>query len=61
MFFLSPEIDCFFQKSATIQCARWAEKKTHISFFGNALPKSNVRAHLRQRQKHSGLTLFTFT
>ena len=29
MFFLSPEIDSFFQKSATILYARWAEK-THV-------------------------------
>ena len=27
------------------------------SFFGNAHPKSNARAHLKQRKKHSGLTL----
>ena len=30
-------------------------KKTHV-FSGNALPKSNARAHLKQRKKHSGLT-----
>ena len=30
----------------------WAEKHT---FFGNAWPKSNVRAYLKQGQKHSGL------
>ena len=24
--------------------------------FGNALPKSNARAHLKQRKKHSGLS-----
>ena len=29
-------------------------KKTHV-FFGIALPKSNARAHLKQRKKHSGL------
>ena len=53
MFFLSPKIICFFFKSATIQCERWAEKK-HM-FFCNARPKSNARAHLRQGKKHSGL------
>ena len=53
MFFLSPEINCFFRKWAAIQCARWAEKNT--CFFGNALPKSNAHAHLKQRKKHSGL------
>ena len=45
--FLSPEINFFFWKSATIQCARWAEK-THV-LFGNALHKSNARAHLRKK------------
>ena len=25
-------------------------------FFGNARPKPNARAHLKQRKKHSGLT-----
>ena len=29
-------------------------RKTHV-FFGNALPKSNAHAHLKQRKKHSGL------
>ena len=53
--FLSIERNVFF-KSATIQCARWSEKNTF--FFGNALPKSNARAHLKQRKKHSGL-IFT--
>ena len=33
--------------------ARWAEKN-HM-FFCNAQPKSNARAHLKQRKKHSGL------
>ena len=47
MFFYLPKLNVFFRKSATIQCARWAEK-TH---FGNALPKSNARAHLKQRKK----------
>ena len=27
-------------------------------FFGNARPKSNARAHLKQRKKHRGLNLY---
>ena len=53
MFFYPPKLTVFSLKSATIQCARWAEK-THV-FVVNALPKSNARAHLKQRKKHSGL------
>ena len=53
VFFIHRNQMGFFRKSATIQCARWAEK-THV-FFGNARPKSNARAHLKQRKKHSGL------
>ena len=34
---------------------RWAEKNT--IFFGNARPKSNARAHLKQIKRHSGLML----
>ena len=34
----------------------WAEKNT-MFFLGNARPKSNARAHLKQRKKHSGLIL----
>ena len=34
--------------------ARARQKKTHV-FFVNAWPKSNARAHLKQRKKHSGL------
>ena len=30
-------------------------KKKLMFFFGNARPKSNERAHLKQRKKHSGL------
>ena len=40
-----------FRESATIQCERWAEKT--LFFSGNTLPKSNARAHLKQRKKHS--------
>ena len=31
-------------------------RKKPTCFFGNARPKSNARAHLKQRKKHSGLT-----
>ena len=48
-FFLSPEINRFFRKLATIQCACLAEK-TYV-FSGDARPKSNARAHLKQRKK----------
>ena len=34
-------------------------KKTHV-FLGNARPKSNARAHLKQRKKHSGEWCFVF-
>ena len=47
--FLSGEIDWFFRKSA---------KKNTMFFSGNARPKSNVRTHLKQRKKHSGLTFY---
>ena len=36
-FFLSPKLT-----------GRWAEKK-HMFFSGNAHPKSNARAHLKQK------------
>ena len=29
-----------------------AGHKKHMFFFGNALPKSNARAHLKQRKKN---------
>ena len=53
--FSSPEVSCFFRKSATIYNSHAGQKKTHV-FFGNARPKSDARAHLKQRKKHSGLT-----
>ena len=34
-------------------------KKPHV-FLGNARPKSNARAHLKQRKKHSGEWCFVF-
>ena len=43
MFFYLPKLTVFFRKSAAIQYA-------HMFFFGNALPKSNARAHLKQRK-----------
>ena len=37
--------------------ARAGQKKNTCFLGGNALPKSNARAHLKQREKHSGLML----
>ena len=54
--FLSPEIDCFFPKIGNNLMPALGRKK-HMFFFGNARPKSNARAHLKQRKKHSGLRL----
>ena len=48
MFFLSPEIDCFFGNRQQSN-ARAGQKKT--CFFGNARHKFNARAHLKQRKK----------
>ena len=53
-FFYLPKLTRFFRKSATIKCARWAEKK-HMVFFGNTRPKSNARAQRNTEKKHSGL------
>ena len=48
--FLSNEIDwCFSEIGNNLMRA---EQKKHMFFFGNALPKSNVRAHLKQRKKN---------
>ena len=54
MFFLSPEIDWFFSEIGNNLMRALGRKKTHV-FFGNARPKSNARAYLKQRKKHSGL------
>ena len=54
MFFSSPEIDCFFPKIGN-NLMRTLSRKKHM-FFWNARPKSNVRAHLKQRKNiYSGL------
>ena len=49
--FLSPEIDCFFGNRQQSH-ARAGQKKNTCFFGGNARPKSNVRAHLKQRKKN---------
>ena len=54
MFFLSPEIYSFFSESGN-NLMRALGRKKHIFFFDNARPKSNARAHLKQRKKLSGL------
>ena len=51
--FLSPEINWFFLISNNPKM-RALGKKTHM-FFGNARPKSNARAHLKQRKEHIGI------
>ena len=53
MFFLSPEIN-FFSLEIGNNPMRALGRKKHM-FFYNALSKSNARAHLNQRKKHSGL------
>ena len=48
VFFYLQKLNVIFRKSATIQCARWTE--INACFFGNARPKSNARAPLKQRK-----------
>ena len=43
-----------FRKSQQFNARAGQEKNP--GFFGNARPKSNARAHLKQRRKHSGLS-----
>ena len=45
---LSSEINCFFGHRQQSNARAGQEK---ISFFGNALPESNARAHLKQINK----------
>ena len=45
MFFLSPKIDFFSEIGNNLM--RALGRKKHM-FFGNARPKSNARAHLKQ-------------
>ena len=52
--FLSTKIDVFFSKIGNNSMRALGRKKAH-GFFGKARPKSNARAHLKQRKKHSGL------
>ena len=47
----------FFFENRQQFIARAGQKK-NTCFFGNARPKSNARAHLKQRKKHSGLTAY---
>ena len=46
---------CKVQNRRVFVFGNWAEKNT--LFFGNALPKSNAHAHLKQRKKHNGLSV----
>ena len=45
-FFLSSKLTVFSEIGNNLM--RWAEKK-HMFFSGNAHPKSNARAHLKQK------------
>ena len=47
--FLYPEINCFFGNRQ--QSNARARQKKNMFFFGNARPKSNARAHVKQRKK----------
>ena len=51
--FLSPEIDSFFPEIGN-KLMRALGRKKHMFFFGNARPKSNARAHLKQRKWPKG-------
>ena len=53
MFFYLPKLTGFFSEIGK-NLMRALGRKKHV-FFGNARPKSNARAHLKQRKKHSGL------
>ena len=48
MFFLSPEIMCFSEIGNNLMRAG---RKKNTRFFGNARPKSNAHAHLKQYKK----------
>ena len=48
-FFYLPKLTVFLGNRQQSN-ARAGQKKTHV-FFGNARPKSNARAHLKQRKK----------
>ena len=55
MFFYLPKLTVFFGNRQQFN-ARAGQKKTHVFFGEIAQSKSNARAHLKQRKKHSGLT-----
>ena len=48
MFFLSTKIKFVFFENRQQVNARAGQKKNTCFFFGNARPKSNARAHLKQ-------------
>ena len=54
MFFYLPKLTVFFPEIGNNIMRALGRKKT-IFVSGNARPKSNARAHLKQRKKHSGL------
>ena len=55
MFFFLPEFNVVVFLNRQQFNARAGQKK-NTCFFGNSQHKSNARAHLKQRRKHSGLT-----
>ena len=54
MFFYLPKLTIFLEIGNSLMRALG---RKNTCFFGNARPKSNARAHLKQRKKHSGLML----
>ena len=57
MFFYFPKFTVFSEIGNNPM--RALGRKNICFFFGNALPKSNARAHLKQRKKHSDLNSVT--
>ena len=49
MFFYLPKLTVFSENRQQSNARAW-QKKTRF-YFGNARPKSNARAHLKQRKK----------
>ena len=54
MLILSSKIDCFFSNQQQSNARGGQKKNTH--FFGNARPKYNERAHLKQRKNIVAIT-----
>ena len=50
MFFHLPKLNVFFSKIGKNSMRALGRRKKHMFFFCNARPKSNARAHLKQRK-----------